>query len=75
MNYRLDDADLALIEINNPTPLVQSLIEEVRRLRDANLALVVQAEGTEKLEEEVSILREEIDELERQIARMHEAAS
>jgi mannose/fructose/N-acetylgalactosamine-specific phosphotransferase system component IIB len=70
MGYRLDDADLALIEINNPTPLVQSLVEEVRRLRDANVAYQVQAEGREDLEEEVSILRDEVDDLQRQLARV-----
>ncbi len=34
MNYPLDDADLALIEINAPSPLVQRLIWDIRELRD-----------------------------------------
>lgn len=34
----LDEADLALIEINAPTPLVERLVHEVRRLRDENVA-------------------------------------
>ncbi len=35
--YPLDDADLALIEINTSSPLVMRLVEEVRRLRDAEV--------------------------------------
>lgn len=34
MSFWLDDADLALIEVNAPTRLVQRLTEEVRRLKD-----------------------------------------
>ncbi len=37
--YPLDDADLALIEINAPGPLISRLVEEVRRLRDENVLL------------------------------------
>jgi hypothetical protein len=59
MSYRLDDADLALIEINHPTPLVQNLLEEVRRLRDENVALVVERDS---LKDERDGLQAEIDE-------------
>lgn len=44
--YPLDDADLALIEINAPSPLVTRLVEEIRRQRDENVLL--------KLDEEIS---------------------
>ncbi len=40
----LDDADLALIEMNCPGPLVERLIHEVRVLRDENLRLQVAAD-------------------------------
>ena len=30
----MDDADLALIEMNSPTPLVERLVHEIRRLQD-----------------------------------------
>ncbi len=42
--YPIDDADLALIEINHPSPLVQTLIWELRQLRDENLRLSVAAD-------------------------------
>ena len=37
--YPLNDADLALIEIGNPGPLVERLIQELRLLREDNLFL------------------------------------
>ncbi len=44
MNYPLDDADLALIEINAPTPLVERLVWEIRALRDELLDKEVELE-------------------------------
>ena len=43
-HYPLDDADLALIEINAPSPLIVRLVEEIRRQRDENVLLKVDEE-------------------------------
>ncbi len=40
--YPLDDADLALIEVNTSSPLVMKLIHEIRRLRDRDMCLQVE---------------------------------
>ncbi len=41
----LDDADLALIEANHPSALVQRLIWKIRELQDENLGLAVELEN------------------------------
>ncbi len=69
--YPLDDADLALIEINNPTPLVQKLVEEIRFLRDVCLAHEVALEEFARLQGELEETQEELMDLERQLARVH----
>jgi hypothetical protein len=74
MSYRLDDADLALIEVNHPTPLVQNLIEEIRRLRDENAGLQVEADSIGEWKDRAYTAEEEIEALESELSRYREAA-
>jgi hypothetical protein len=44
MTYRLDDADLALLEVNTSSPLVARLVQEIRQLRDRCQAMETKAD-------------------------------
>lgn len=64
---RLDDADLALIEINTTSPLVERLVQEIRVLQDEvalkELDAQVLANRMRDLEDEIGDLELKIDEL------------
>ena len=59
----LDDADLALIEINNPSALVQRLIWRIRELEDELVSTQVERDdlviGAERYIEQVAVRRGE----------------